>query len=243
MPNGYTAIPQIVSGNLQVTGDLDVKGEVRAGPGTVRARLGAIVSGSPALSFNYSLSNAAQDAAGSDSYLLFWSGADGKLRVRNFRSVSFPQDFPVPMLVGFDNTTHTHTGDTTEDTIYTKTLRGGQIGPNGALRLRFFVSQTAVTTSMTLRVRLGGTLLFSVALTVVGGFWVEAIIQNQNAQNAQSFEYIALKDTNTIQQAQGTAAIDTSADQNLTISLQNTTNSDSQTVRSITLEQLALATA
>jgi hypothetical protein len=135
-----------------------------------------------------------------------------------------------------DYTSHAHTGTTTEDTIYTKTIRGGLIGANGALTVWMHLQiPTQGAAASTLRLKLGGTTFATQSIPAGAGdkivLWY---IANRNAQNVQTSQRVLFDAGGTFVMVAGVAgAEDTSVDTNLVVTWQNGTNTDNQTFNAI----------
>lgn len=114
-----------------------------------------------------------------------------------------------------------HTGDTNETTLATIPLPGGMLGPNGYLEfdVQWFATDNA--NNKTLKVKLGGTTLWSVTFASQEQLRINRLLFNRNAENSQVM--FALGSINSFAQSPAsvsTFAIDTSEDQDLTITAQ-----------------------
>lgn len=65
------------------------------------------------------------------------------------------------------NTTVTHTGNTTETTLYSTTINGGEIGANGILEFFSIVGRTGTAANITYRVKLGGVTIGTLSFLTV----------------------------------------------------------------------------
>jgi hypothetical protein len=123
-----------------------------------------------------------------------------------------------------------HTGDLVETTLATVTIPANALGANGRVTIVFGVTQT---TAQTLKMKLGGTTLFTVA-TAATTYILNGCIANRGAANSQRHEFIQVGVSNASVTGQlGTAAIDTTASVDITI-----TGTLTNAANSITLESL-----
>jgi hypothetical protein len=121
-----------------------------------------------------------------------------------------------------------HTGDLVETTLATVTIPANALGANGRVAIVFGVTQTS---SQTLKLKLGGTTLFTVA-TAATTYELNGGIANRGAANSQRFDFIQVGVSNASVTGQlGTAAIDTTASVDITI-----TGTLTNAANSITLE-------
>lgn len=126
--------------------------------------------------------------------------------------------------------------DTNENTLYSITIPGGTIGANGALSIRVRWDYTNSSNTKTLRARLGGSLLCTFSATTSGTVSCVWDINNRNSASAQvgtngAGGGAAAGTTNT-------AAVDTSADQTLTITAQKATGTETVTMLGVTVTML-----
>ncbi|MCR4286650.1 MAG: hypothetical protein NUW09_01420, partial [Deltaproteobacteria bacterium] len=69
------------------------------------------------------------------------------------------------VVLGKQHTASSVTGTTSETTLYSLVIPGGRIKANGALRINAIYSFTGSTNSKTMKVKLGGTALFTSVIT------------------------------------------------------------------------------
>ena len=134
-----------------------------------------------------------------------------------------------------DTTAHTHTGDTTNDTIYTVPIPGGTLGTNGTLRFTLYMLPTVQTVSgnTVLTILYGGFLFATyvivnpVSTTVTS---VQGCLSNRGATNSQIMSALGFYTSGSpsVQATIVSGSIDSTVSQNLTIMAQNFANSDSQ---------------
>jgi hypothetical protein len=126
-----------------------------------------------------------------------------------------------------------NTGNTTENTVATITVPANSMGLNGRIRLDCDVSGLSGTGTKTIRVRFGGTTLFTRAAASTDTETVfDVSITNRNAANSQRYSG---RYTNSIPGSQafsGTTAIDTTADATLLVTIQNSNSADTSTLES-----------
>lgn len=241
MPNSFTVFPNVLPGNVTIGGNLTVSGDVvRIGAAAPFTRIGKDNNGAAMFSTNLDNTLGVKDSAGVASFVESLQAAGANIRQIIMNGLGTTYQPAVPSVLFTDYTTHAnHTGTTTEDTIYSKTIRAGAIGASGALLVRVLIatgSQGAPNT--TLRIKLGANFSLNVAFNTGGdNFLFEAVIANQNAIAVQA-GFINTTDFAAKTRGGATAAgtTDTSADQTLSVTLQNGTNTDVQTPQFISVE-------
>lgn len=233
MPNSYTAIPNIIPGNLQVTGNVTIQGDrLTIGAAAPFVRVGKDNGGGLYLAQNLGFDDTTKDVGGSETWALKSQvGSTIGEIIRTSPGGTF-QNVTFPNVLFTDYSQHSsHTGTVTEDTIYTKTIRGGLMGLNGAIYVRVIIatgSQGAPNT--VLAVKLGASCRINKSFNTGGdNFLMEAIITNQGAQNSQSnFAFTTDFVAKTRDGSTSSGSTDTSADQALTVTIQNGTSTDVQ---------------
>ena len=167
---------------------------------------------------------------GARSYL----GSDGT-------DVAWKQSFPYVLVA--DGANAASPADTLENTLKSVTVPGGAIGANGKLRLHLWVLNAGTNGSKTLRVKLGGTTIYTQAFGATDTFVYELWIKlfNRNAQNSQYrvrelFGLVDESDTQSTDTGQpyNSAAlftIDTSVDATLAVTIQLANSLDSLNLR------------
>lgn len=110
-----------------------------------------------------------------------------------------------------------HTGDLVESTLATINLPAGAMGANGKIVVTVDFSYTNSGNVKTLKVKLGGTTLWSGTPTTTAGLQVELVIRNRNAQNSQRWSARHFLSSGGVGVTSGTAAIDTSSATTITI--------------------------
>lgn len=245
MANAYTVVPNIIPGTLTVGGDLDVKGEVRVGPFTARGHMGMISSAGMLVGFNLKKDLVSLDDVTQGAAVLtagFGNNTTPQFGSIRYTSGAVAQAESLPDLTFQDFTQHTHTGTTTEDTIYSKVIRGGMLGANGALRVTLIGHVTAQGASAsTIRVRLGGNPMNNqlIASGQAGnGFELIAVISNRNSQSQQDTSDRMLIGSTVQVSNNGSPAVNTAADQTLIVTIQNGQGTDSQTLVQCLVEML-----
>lgn len=129
-------------------------------------------------------------------------------------------------MLGAPGVAVSHTGDTAETQLASLTLPGGAMGPNGILRVTTLWNYTNSANSKTLRVRLGGLSgpAFQANVVTASNIGVmQRTIQNRNSQASQ-VGFNAANATSYTTVGSGTSvatgSVDTSADQNIVITVQ-----------------------
>lgn len=121
-----------------------------------------------------------------------------------------------------------HTGDTNEFVLATIPIPANALGANGVLRVTTFWTMTSSGNNKTLRIRLGGsgvggTAIFtSAALTTIDHARCETTLIASNATNAQVTQSYYARGTDNLTNGSAASAstVDMTADQNLAITAQ-----------------------
>jgi hypothetical protein len=85
------------------------------------------------------------------------------------------------------NTPSSHTGDTAETVLYTLTIPGGTMGPNGILTIDGVLTVTNNANNKNFRLKFGSTEYLTTATSMANtrSAWFSKIIANQNDQAVQ----------------------------------------------------------
>lgn len=139
-----------------------------------------------------------------------------------------------------DYVSHTNTGTSTEQTIYSKTLNGNTLGTTKGLRVTIdLFANVQGGTSTLLRLRLGGNIMFQLGVTTTGFKRIVAFIGNTASANAQNISVMYVDVGGAAQSAVVNAAgVDTTINQVLTITADSGVNGDSQTFNACVIEIL-----
>jgi len=136
------------------------------------------------------------------------------------------------------------TGDTTETALATVVIPAGAMGANGALRVTTHSSHTNNANSKVLRYKLGsagiaGTAMAVITVTTTASQVQQRIIQNRNSASSQVTAPLSATSPYGIStSALATAAVDTSAEQNLVITGDLADAADTFTLESYLVEVL-----
>lgn len=132
-----------------------------------------------------------------------------------------------PKIIAASGAAINNTGDTNENTLATITIPAGTMGPNGIVNVMALWSTTANTNTKTCKIKFGGTIVqqlshtTAVMLTTQG----KAIVQNRNATNSQICQSVSNYGYGAANSAANvTAAIDTTAAVNITLTAQCVTS-------------------
>lgn len=135
-----------------------------------------------------------------------------------------------------DTSTRSHTGDTSETTLDTITISAGALGSNGSADLEVWGTLSGTNGTKTLRLRLDGTAIsgFFFGSSVQGDFWMRASIFNDGATNAQVVAVVAIVSQTggpaVFIDNQTSAAVDSTADMDLTINAQLGNSADTMSL-------------
>jgi hypothetical protein len=146
----------------------------------------------------------------------------------------------VGRIVISDNVQHANTGSTTENTVYTGTIKANSLGANGAAEIRVLISWPANANNKTFKIKVNGTIIMNVSATSssVGNWMVK--INNRNSTSSQVFVTPSGAGAGQIgwgtaapATAVTTAAWDTTQDLTITVTIQNAVGTDSPALESI----------
>lgn len=239
MPNSYAVVPGIIPGTVSVGGDLDVKGEIRIGTQTARARLLRNASNEFRLHNNLQANGTTRDDAAQGAWGVILNSASFAALIARQNAAGTAESEALGNTFLTDYTSHDHTGTTTEDTIYSKTIPANLLGTNGALLVRLFINaQVQGAGSTAPRLYLGTTLVGLGLIAAVGGYEAKVWIGNRNAANVQAVmrrmdQVATLPDI-----VFTTLAEDTTADRSLQIRVQNANATDRQQFNLLTVHML-----
>lgn len=244
MPNSYTSVPAIIPGNLTVQGGLNVAGNlVDLAAGTPFIQIGSPSVGSPrqvrigysgvageSLTFNLNPDLVTRDSTGIPAYALVHDPTGAKFFLRIVNAAGNPMDTAPRLAVLTDFTNHINTGNTTENTIYSKVIRAGLLGSNGALAFAVQYNATAAGAGTTnVRVRFGGTATILWSFTGVGKRRCEGWVFAPNNNALANHEEVTFTDAAVPSMGNGSVAVDWTIDQTMTITAQSANAGDSQT--------------
>lgn len=237
MPNSYTAIPGIVAGNLQVSGNVTIQGDVlRIGSQSPFIRVYKKSQFVGQLSTNIQQDGVTRDDVSHTGIVHGMNTAiDGPDLFRE-NTAGNGMDTAYTSVLFSDYTSHVHTGTVTQDTIVSKLVRGGVIGANGALRGRCqFQSTTQGAGSSVIFAKLG-VVIANFNISAAGQYLFEFFLGNRNAQNnSEIWGMLTNLTTGAVVGVASTTANDNSVDNTFSVALQNANTTDSQTVNEVIL--------
>lgn len=155
------------------------------------------------------------------------------------------------------DTTQVSESGTNETIFYTVNIPGGTLGTNNAIRFKVLISTMTISNSpdglITIRMKYGATTIATVTADIgtiastqtFGGVWIEGMIIANNADDAQK-GYVAIiggdgvmTDGVVTMVDYGTAAIDSSSDEDLVITAQCLEVGDAITAEAIVVEKIS----
>jgi hypothetical protein len=146
------------------------------------------------------------------------------------------QGYPVSSVIGAINTQITQTGDTALHTIYTIPITGGTIGVNGQIRITLFLGLNATSGFPAITVNYGGSAIAATnanpLVANTNGRFLRIIGGNLGATNSQSWDQEVASVASVISGGNvyhQSSAIDSTTTQNLTVTFQGGSSSDSIT--------------
>lgn len=129
-----------------------------------------------------------------------------------------------------------HTGDTGFPTVATIKVPGGLMGKNGRLRITSLWSMTNNANSKSWFVNFGGTSFYSLSAGSIATVQAVTHVANRGAQNSQVGAPSDMTSFGSGTSALVTTAIDTSADQDVTLALHVANAADTITLESYSIE-------
>jgi hypothetical protein len=241
MANSYIAIPNVLPGNVTIGGNLTVAGNVLTiGTFTEKLRLAVDSANQAKLSWNQQGGGSTRDNAAKVAQALFLGAGASQLDLEVQNTAGAAMDTAVPQTIFADYTNHTNTGNTTENTIYSKLVRANLLGSNGALRLTVnYAASVQGATPSTIRVKIGPTIIATFSIPAADNGLVScmtAIIGEANATNAQTT--ISTKSVSGIAPSLGlqNTGISMTGDVTLTVTIQSGANSDQQDFKHCSVE-------
>jgi hypothetical protein len=203
---------------------------LRVGAALPFVRIGKTSTALSIVSHNMDTDFTTRDNAALPAYSIGFNPALLVLALRRINAAGNFHDEAITDTLFTDYTIHNHTGTTTQDTIYTKTIRGNLLGANGGIRVVIkFLASTQGAPNTAIKIVLGGTILYSFLFGTTGDIFCDGLIANRNATNSQVGESLMIGPaTNTTLVSTLIGAVDTTADQTLTVTIQSGTATDVQ---------------
>lgn len=133
------------------------------------------------------------------------------------------------------NTQKSHTGDTSQTTVYTFTVPGGTLGANGALKIDSLWSCDNNANVKTVRVKFGTATMKQQALTSKTSGFFTCTIFNRNDEASQIMINGLVAAYGTTTSAMATPTIDTSDDVDVTFTVENASAGDTTSLEAATI--------
>jgi len=140
-------------------------------------------------------------------------------------------DLAYPFMMFSDYTVHNNTGNTTENTIYSKVIRGGLVGANGGLDFIMRVNASAQGAgSTTVRFKFAGVTAQQVLIAAAHQGFYRWRVRCKNAVNANDANLTFETMSGTFPAAAAISGInvDFSVDETFSVTVQNANNTDVQ---------------
>ncbi len=143
-------------------------------------------------------------------------------------------------LLAYQHTTASHTGDTLETILFSATVPGGTLGPNGVLDITTLASIPSTANIKTLKVKFGGVVFLNLAYTTgIQSLQQKMMIRNRNSESSQvAAAATQLYSFGYPNAAVLTAAINTAVDQTLQVTGQLAVATDTITLEDMFAEVL-----
>lgn len=223
MANGFTNLPTSLLGAVSIGGALSVGGGLTVGASPNIVRVGNFTGYGPGVSGNLGFDAATRDNAGVTAALEALGANGNAQKLRRILAGGTALDIALAQFFGTDFTVHGYAANTLELTQYTKTLPANLLGANGGFVVEVaWKILTFTSGSIAMRIRLGGTQLTQLVGGSVGSGYTRLFVGNKNATNAQAVTGISTFAATTPSTVNATTALDTTANQDLTVTLQDT---------------------
>jgi len=230
MPNNYTISPGTVVGNQSVTGDLLVTGRIIGSRGATQFvhlenQGGSLVGG---FGMNVGRDLVTRDDNTKAAFYLYGIDQDLAPGFRRVTAVVTTVDHPLLSCPFYQIGSNINTGNTTENTIYSTTIRGRTLGSNGRLRVSAWWNTTVQGgVASTCRVRLAGTVVSSAVVSAVSAFYFMVEVGNRGSYTSNQIYALVIANGVTPVVGQQLLALDLSVDQTLSVTMQNGAATDS----------------
>lgn len=234
MPNSYFVAPQILPGNVVISGD-----QLRIGAAAPYVYLGKAALQTLELSLNREIiAPRNKDNATQFDHRYSVSTATRRAMLQLFNPANQGTDF---MLLRAEEarvlTTTTHTGTLVETTLRSLLIRAGILGRRGGFRaLVALIANAQGGVATTFRFKFGGVTLHAPTVAAVETWYCVWDLRDRAVDNAQHTSLTVLANGVTPRVSHATAAVDTALDQTLELTAQLGALADSWDVRTWVVE-------
>lgn len=242
MPNSFTVLPNVLPGNVTIGGNLTVSGDqLRIGAASPFVRLGKDGSGFMLLSQNIQFDDITRDAAGAAAFGRLYVAPNAGDRPLLINTAGNQMTMAALQVLFSDSTSHSHTGTTTEDTIYSRVIRANTLANNSILHLYLRMLNSAQAAGApTLRLKFGaGNTVNAVTFAAATSYDVHLYTAYQNSSSACAVRGVKTNlSTGTVEVLSTGGSTDITADETFSVTIQNVTAGDSQAFEIAVLELL-----
>jgi len=232
--NGYSATPGIIAGNLTVSGSITTNTDagIRIGAAPPFVRLYKDIGPGLGLSYNLGTDSATRDNTGLGAAELLETDTLNApaMRIVNPAGTSFFRALDTTLAQ--DSTSVSHTGDTIETTLKTKLLPGNTLGAHGALLIELFwnaIVQGGVASAF--RVKLGAQAVATSTRATATDFVQRVLMVADGGTANQRAIFYAIDATAVVTLSQSSTTLDTTLDQNFTVTFQGGAATDNWNLR------------
>lgn len=150
------------------------------------------------------------------------------------QSMNFTPGKTGPLILCQSGSASSHTGDTTETVLATCAVPANAMGKNGQIEIDVLFSKTGTAGAPTYRIKYGGTAFHGITNTSTAlSYEAHVRVSNQNATNAQIGATASTPGGwGSSTSAPNTGSVDSTAAQNITISVQGASAADTITLQS-----------
>ncbi len=234
MSNSYTAVPAIIPGPLTVNGLLTVNSDAGI-------RIGAVAPFVRVFKFSVAdglfSSNLQPDRATRDTTLQ----AAFAYGINNFGNGLYGVQLNIPgtqifteqdTTIAQDGVNVSHTGDTVETTLKTKTIPGGTLGGDGALIIEcVFIGAVQGGVQSAFRIKIGAQTIASMGSAVTGPVLMRGMLLANNSTASVTVSAMGGTLNAVTLWSAGSVALDTTIDQNLIVTFQGGAATDNWTLQ------------
>ncbi len=221
MSNSYAVVPNILPGNVTIGGLLTVSGDfIRIGAAAPFARVGKTTGGAMFLSQNLGNDLVTRDSGAALAAALSGSTALPSLLARLVNAAGAANDGILDATIAQDGTLVTVTGTIVETTTRSKVIRANLLGVDGMLFIQSHLAPTAQGGVATVvQIKFGGVAFLTYSSVALGERLFRLFLFNRNAANVQNGLGIFADNAGFTRTAVVGAAVDTTVDQTLAVTV------------------------
>lgn len=249
MSNGYTVVPGIIPGPLQVGGPLTItNGQIQTGAALTPLailndvlQIGAnaaftrimrdVMNQNLVLSYNLAKDGITRDDAAQNASQIRMGQVGNMPLLRRLNSAGTILDGVIPQTLGVSGVPTTITGNVAENTVFSQLLPANSRNATltGMILPFLFISNAQGAVSTTFRLKIGATVIFAVTRAALGDMFYLAFLYQQTSILLRLSLFLSVGATQG-SQSDASVADNTTADQTLSLTIQLGAATDSWTV-------------